>query len=173
MRSSSNRPVMPLPRHPLPKMARVRQKLPSDHVSDPRQDVRAKLMGSGLHRQVQPGHRIAITAGSRRNRGILRLACRYCGRRQRMRRRAVHCSRHGKPWRRGSEGQSEILRRLGVSDERVNAGICATMETRELGRARPVPSLTWTDSHSNPTASLFLAEPKLTRSPPARSLPGC
>jgi len=116
-------------------MARVRQKLPSDHVSDPRHDVRAKLMASGLHRQVQAGHRIGITAGSRGIGGFCDLlagivdAVRECGGEPFI---VPAMGSHGGAV---AEGQSEILRRLGVSDERVNAGICATMETRELGRS--------------------------------------
>jgi len=84
---------------------------------------------------VQAGHRIAITAGSRGIGGFCDLlagivdAVRECGGEPFI---VPAMGSHGGAV---AEGQSEILRRLGVSDERVNAGICATMETRELGRS--------------------------------------
>ena len=125
--------VMPFPRRPLPPMARVRQFLPSDSISDVRSDVAKKLNAFGIGRIVKPGHRIAITAGSR---GIGALTDLLSG--------IADCVRNsgGEPFiipAMGShggatpEGQAEILRRLGVSDESSHAPVRATMETCELG----------------------------------------
>ena len=131
----SYRPVMPMPRRSLPPMAKVRQKLPPDHIVDVREDVRQRLLDSGLRDKVKRGNRIAITAGSRGIGGLLELlsgiadAVKSCG---------------GEPFvipAMGShggatpEGQTEVLRRLGVIDESVGAPIRATMETKELGAA--------------------------------------
>ncbi len=69
----SSRPVMALPRRSLPAMAKVRQKLPSDHIVDVRKDVRQKLLDSGLRDKVKRGNRIAITAGSRGIGGLIEL----------------------------------------------------------------------------------------------------
>lgn len=116
-------------------MAKVRQKLASDHIIDVRRDVRRKLLDSGLAGKVKPGNRIAITAGSRGIGGLLELlsgiadAVRSCG---------------GEPFiipAMGShggatpEGQAEILHRLGVSEQSAGTPIRATMETHELGPA--------------------------------------
>jgi len=125
--------VMPFPRRPLPPMARVRQFLPSDSISDVRSDVAKKLNAFGIGRIVKMGHRIAITAGSR---GIGALTDLLSG--------IADCVRNsgGEPFiipAMGShggatpEGQTEILRRLGVSDESSHAPVRATMETCELG----------------------------------------
>src|SRR5690348_12758102 len=126
---------MALPRRSLPMMAKVVQKLPSDHIMDVRKDVGQKLLDSGLRDKVRPGNQIAITAGSRGIGGFVELlagivdAVKSCG---------------GEPFiipAMGShggatpEGQTEILRRLGVTDESVGAGVCATMNTVEAGRA--------------------------------------
>ena len=131
----SSRPVMPYPRRSLPPMLRVRQILPSDRIEDVRDDVRQKLVGFGIAQKVQSGQRVAITAGSRGIGAFVELlagiadAVKACG---------------GEPFvipAMGShggatpEGQSEILRRLGVNEETVGAPIRATMETHELGRA--------------------------------------
>ena len=131
----SSKPVMALPRRMLPAMARVRQKLPSDHIADVRNDVRQKLLDSGLRDKVKPGNRIAITAGSRGIGGFIELlsgiadAVKSCG---------------GEPFiipAMGShggatpEGQAEILHRLGVNEQSAGAPIRSTMETLELGAA--------------------------------------
>jgi hypothetical protein len=129
-------PTMPLPRRALPQMRPVRQRLRGDHIPDARADVREKLAASGLLRKIQPGQRIAITAGSRGIGGLVELlsgvvdAVRACG---------------GEPFvipAMGShggatpEGQSEILRRLGVTGDSVGAPVRATMETRPLGESQ-------------------------------------
>ena len=116
-------------------MARVRQKLPSDHIRDVRQDVMQKLLESGLREKVKPGNRVAITAGSRGIGGLIELlsgianAVKSCG---------------GEPFivpAMGShggatpEGQAEILKRLGVDEQSAGAPIRSTMETQELGSA--------------------------------------
>jgi len=55
----SYNPVMALPRRSLPPMAKVRQKLASDHVIDVRKDVQQKLRDSGL------ADKIKLVIGSR------------------------------------------------------------------------------------------------------------
>jgi hypothetical protein len=117
-------------------MAKVRQKLASDHVFEVRKDVSQRLLDAGLRDKVNRGNRIAITAGSRGIGSLVELlsgiadAVKTCG---------------GKPFvipAMGShggatpEGQTEILHRLGVNDESVGAPIRATMETQELGAAQ-------------------------------------
>jgi hypothetical protein len=124
---------MPFPRRTLPAMALVKQYLPGEHIADVRNDVRQKLIGFGIQRMVRPGNRVAITAGSRGIGGLLDLLCGICD--------AVH-SCQGEPFvipAMGSHGgattggQTEILRRLGVSEESIGAPIRATMETNDLG----------------------------------------
>src|SRR5690349_3172615 len=125
----SSRPAMPFPRRSLPPMMLVRQSLPSDRIDDVRNDLMQKLIGFGIKQKIQPGHRVAITAGSRGIGAFLELlagaadAVKACG---------------GEPFiipAMGShggatpEGQAEILRRLGVNEESVGAPIRATMET--------------------------------------------
>ena len=124
---------MALPRRPLPPLAHVRQDLPADHIDDVTADVAAKLDGWGLSKKIRPGDRIAITAGSRGIGGFLELlsgivrAVKACGGEPFI---IPAMGSHG-----GStpEGQSEILRLLGVNERSVGAPIRATMETVELG----------------------------------------
>ena len=131
----SSRPVMPFPHRELPAMARVRQSLPADRIEDVAADVRRKLLGFDLREKINPGSRIAITAGSRGIGGFVELlsgiadAVKSCG---------------GEPFiipAMGShggatpEGQTEILNRLGITGQSTGAPIRATMETRDLGCA--------------------------------------
>ncbi len=126
---------MALPRRALPPMARVRQRLPSDHIADVRDDVREKLAGFGIREKVKAGDRIAITAGSRGIGGLMELLLGITD--------AVKAA-GGEPFiipAMGShggatpEGQTEILRRLGVGGRSAGAPVRATMATRELGAA--------------------------------------
>jgi len=126
---------MPLPRKPAPRVARVKQHLPADHIADVRGETRRRLIESGALKKTRPGGRVAITAGSRGIGGLLDLlagavdAVKECG---------------GAPFiipAMGShggatvEGQREILRILGVNETTVGAPVEATMETVELGEA--------------------------------------
>ncbi len=117
-------------------MARVRQNLPGEHIADPRAEVRRQLLERGhLREKIRPGGKIAITAGSRGMGGFVDLLAGIAD--------AVK-SAGGDPFLipgMGShggatpEGQTEILRRLGVNDGAVGAPVRATMETVALGAA--------------------------------------
>jgi hypothetical protein len=126
---------MPLPRRSLPAMAKVRQKLASDHIDDVRNDVRQKLLDSGLRDKVKRGNRIAITAGSRGIGGLIELlsgiaeAVKSCGGEPFI---IPAMGSHGGAT---AEGQAEILHRLEVNEQSTGAPIRATMETHELGPA--------------------------------------
>ena len=65
--------VMPLPRREVPPLARIRQRLPSEHITDVRGEVRRRLIDNRLGDKIQRGHRIAITAGSRGIGGFVEL----------------------------------------------------------------------------------------------------
>ncbi len=126
---------MSLPRRSLPLMMRVRQALPPEHIEDVRNDVRQKLVDFGVQQKIKPHDRVAITAGSRGIGGLTELLSGISD--------AVKACQ-GEPFiipAMGShggavpEGQAEILRRLGVSEESAGAPVRATMETHALGQA--------------------------------------
>jgi hypothetical protein len=116
-------------------MMRVRQALPPEHIEDVRNDVRQKLVDFGVQQKIKPHDRVAITAGSRGIGGLTELLSGISD--------AVKACQ-GEPFiipAMGShggavpEGQAEILRRLGVSEESAGAPVRATMETHALGQA--------------------------------------
>jgi len=114
-------------------MALIRQDLPSDHIDHVAADVTAKLLASGIRDKIHPGHRVAITAGSRGIGGFVELltgivdTVKMCGGEPFI---VPAMGSHGGAT---ADGQTEILRRLGVADDVVGAPIRATMETREIG----------------------------------------
>jgi len=116
-------------------MARVRQHLPTDHIANVTAEVHRRLTDFGIAGRIPRGGKIAITAGSRGIGGLLELLCGIA--------QAVRDA-GGEPFiipAMGShggatpEGQTEILRRLGVHADAAGAPIHATMETHDLGVA--------------------------------------
>lgn len=127
--------TMELPRKPAPRVARVRQYVPDDAVPDVHGATVQHLRDFGLKEKIKPGDRIAITAGSRDMGGFVDLL-RGCA-------DAVK-EAGGKPFiipAMGShggataEGQMDILKLLGVTEESVGAPVLATMDTVSLGTA--------------------------------------
>ena len=127
---------MPFPSRELPKLARVQQQFPSGHIEDIRAEAREKLLAGGLAKRIFPGAQIAITAGSRGMGGFVELLAGLAD--------AIK-SAGGKPFiipAMGShggataDGQKELLRRLGVTEDTVGAPVRATMETLELGASQ-------------------------------------
>src|SRR5213080_3948559 len=108
-------PHVAYPRRPAPKMARIRQThLDRECLADPRREVFDRLLAAGLRDKVRPGARIAITAGSRNEANFLDMlngavdAVRAAGGEPFL---IPAMGSHGSA---RPEGQTEILRRLGV-----------------------------------------------------------
>jgi hypothetical protein len=125
--------AIPFPRRTIPPLTRVKQHLPAENIADVRGDVRQKLLESGCLDGLEPNAKIAITAGSRGMGGFVELLSGIVD--------AVK-SKGGEPFLipamgshggASSEGQIEILRRLGVDEKEIGASIRATMQTAALG----------------------------------------
>lgn len=58
---------MSFPRHAVPQLGYVTQRLPSDHIADPRAETYQRLVQSGLLKPLNKRDKVAITAGSRGN----------------------------------------------------------------------------------------------------------
>ncbi len=131
-----NQPHMPYPRKTLPPMSRIRRNLNSFHLPDPRREVRQQLLGLGLRSRISPGARIAITAGSRSMGGFLDLLAGVVDAVKEAGGQPFIIPAMGSHGRAVAEGQIEILRLLGVTEEAAGAPIRATMETQTLGQAK-------------------------------------
>jgi hypothetical protein len=121
---------------PLPRFARIEQKLDDTHIEDVRAETSGRLLAAGLRRCVQSGARIGVTAGSRGIGGFVELLNGVCD--------AVK-SCGGKPFilpAMGShggataEGQKRLLNQSGITAKSVPAPIRATMDTVPLGKSK-------------------------------------
>ncbi|AIE85411.1 hypothetical protein [Fimbriimonas ginsengisoli] len=123
--------TLAFPRRSAPPMARVRQRLDSSQVEDVRGTVRQQLLDRGLATRVKRGDRIAITAGSRGMGGFIHLLQGTCDAIRSVGGEPFLIPAMGSHGGATAEGQTELLRRLGVTEE--IAPIKASMETLELG----------------------------------------
>lgn len=151
---------MEFPRTELPPMARVRQRLPSDALTDLDANIRQTLGEAGLEGIIKSGQRVALTAGSR---GIAEI--------RRILATVVQAVREagGEPFivpAMGShggatvEGQLEVLHGYGISEQSIGAPIKATMDTVELGRLENGATLYMDRNAADADATIVVARVK-------------
>ena len=128
--------AMPFPRREIPPLARIKQKLPKEHVDDVRGEVRQKLTAAGLRDRLKPGARIAITAGSRGMGGFVELVSEIVDTIKMAGGDPFIIPAMGSHGGAIAGGQVEILKRLGITESSVRAPIHATMKTRALGTSK-------------------------------------
>src|SRR5581483_10387195 len=129
------RETMSYPGNAAPRVARVRQHLPAEHIADVRGETRRRLADAGLRDRIKPGARIAITACSRGTGGFIDLLSGIADAIKEAGGRPFIIPAMGSHGGAPPEGQREILERLGVTEESIGAPIEATMGTVGLGRA--------------------------------------
>lgn len=119
----------------LPRMHEVRRRVSRPLLDDPLGEVRRELQRKAFRARIQPGQSIAVTAGSR---GIARIAevlaivvdeIRQAGGRPFL---VPAMGSHGGAT---AQGQVEVLRGLGITEETVGAPILSAMEVEVVGSA--------------------------------------
>lgn len=98
-----------------------------------RGDTRQKLMAAGLPEKVGQGARIAITAGSRGMGGFREILSGIVDAIKELGGEPFIIPAMGSHGGAMAEGQTEILKRLGVTEDAVGAPVRATMHTHALG----------------------------------------
>lgn len=121
---------------PIPKVVRVRQRFPDDHI--PADQLPGHILGllarQGAAAKIRPGMKVAITAGSRGIRNIplilrtLAEFVRSCGGEPYL---VAAMGSHGGAT---SQGQREVLAGLGITEESVGCPIRSSMEVVPAGR---------------------------------------
>ncbi len=131
-----------------PNMYRIRQRFAGPAVADIPATVQAELARSGVASVIQPGQTVALTAGSR---GVANIATI-------MRATADHLKTSGaKPFvipAMGShgggtaEGQLDVLRHYGITEESMGVPVRATMEVVQIGET-PDGIPVWLDKYAS------------------------
>lgn len=124
---------MDFPTRQIPNLACVQQHLSQEHVRDVRHETRQKLLDAGLRNKIKPGRRIAITAGSRGIGGFVELVSGIIEAIKNVGGKPFIVPAMGSHGGATTKGQTEILKRLGVTEETVGAPVRATMDTVALG----------------------------------------
>lgn len=124
---------MDLPRAPLPRMARVRQQLPDEHLPDVAEAVRGALAQGGLAERIRPGQRVAITAGSRGIADIQTVIRTVIEELRAVGAEPFVVPAMGSHGGATVEGQRAVLAEYGITEAEVGAPILATMETVQVG----------------------------------------
>ena len=118
---------------PMPLMYKVRQKLDVPVVKDIAGTVRAELLSIGIDKLVKPGQRIALTAGSR---GIVNIATILKATADTLKELGAQpfivptMGSHGGAT---PEGQREVLRNIGITEESTGVPILSSLEVVPIG----------------------------------------
>ncbi len=113
----------------LPRMVRIRQELQGPRVLDVAVEVRRQLQTLQLERDVRPGQTVAITAGSRGISNIAEILRAVVEHFRSLRAEPFLVPAMGSHGGATSEGQVEVLRRYGVTEQTVGAPIRSSMQT--------------------------------------------
>ncbi|MDI6754031.1 MAG: lactate racemase domain-containing protein [Thermodesulfobacteriota bacterium] len=121
---------------PLPRIFKIHQKIASPRLPDVEKEMNALLDGFGLSSKVRPGERIALTAGSRGIRDKAKVLKVIVARLKALGAKPFLVPCMGSHGRATAEGQVEMLKHLGITEEFVGAPIVSSMEVKEVGRTK-------------------------------------
>ncbi|MBM4330594.1 MAG: DUF2088 domain-containing protein [Deltaproteobacteria bacterium] len=121
---------------PLPRIFKIHQKIASPRLPDVEKEMNALLDGFGLSGKVRPGERIALTAGSRGIRDKAKVLKVIAARLKALGAKPFLVPCMGSHGGATAEGQVEMLKHLGITEEFVGAPIVSSMEVKEVGRTK-------------------------------------
>jgi hypothetical protein len=118
----------------LPKMVKIKQHLSGPSVEDIESAISRQLYQAGLQEKIQPGMRIAITAGSRGIANIPRIIRTLVVELKKMGAEPFIVPTMGSHGGATAEGQVEVLKSLHLTEESCGAPILSSMEVVEVGQ---------------------------------------
>jgi len=118
----------------LPRMAEVRQKIPSPKLDNVASEIRKELRRIDLSKKIKAGAGIAITAGSRGVASYPQILATVVDEVKKAGGKPYLIPTMGSHGGATPEGQIEVLRSLGITPEAVGAPIQATMEVDFMGK---------------------------------------
>ena len=118
----------------LPKLARVRQVFDTTRLEDAYSAVVAGLTGLTAAGKIQPGARIAITAGSRGIQNLVKMTRAVVDTVQAAGGRPFIVPAMGSHGGATDEGQKKLLADLGISEATMGCPVVSSMEVEEIGK---------------------------------------
>ena len=122
---------------PLPALAPVRQRFPESPIDDLPAALEAALARGGLARMVRPGQRVALAVGSRGLANLPSLVRLLAAALRRLQAEPFVVPAMGSHGGATAAGQTELLRKMGVTEAAVGAPLRSSMEVVPLGEAAP------------------------------------
>ncbi len=113
---------------PIPEMYRIRQIFDDSFIEDPEAELRRKMEAAVSDRAAWRGKRIALTVGSRGIPGLESLVRTICGVCREWGALPFVIPAMGSHGGATAEGQAEILRGYGITEEKIGAPVCSSME---------------------------------------------
>lgn len=138
-----------------PRMTRVQQHWPLPRVADVTAAVRRELAGLKLDKIIEPGMKVAITAGSRGITNIVAILAEVAGFFSELGAAPYLVSAMGSHGGGSAEGQEEVLKSLGITPAAVNAPVLVTSDTVVLGQT-PSGHTVYCDRHAAGADAIFL-----------------
>jgi hypothetical protein len=117
----------------LPKMAKVRQRFHQPEISDIQSKIIQELERKNLKSYVKKGQRIAVTAGSRGIANIPLILKTIIVELRKLGTEPFIITAMGSHGGATPEGQIEVLRSLGITEESIGAPIKSNMEVKKIG----------------------------------------
>lgn len=145
-----------LAKNTIPRMIPVRQNMPRPHVEDIEGTVRQVVEDAGVLGRILPGMQVGITGGSRGVSNILRV---YQELIRIIRARGAEpflfpaMGSHGGAT---DEGQIEVLRHLGITEDALGCPIRSSMETDLLGYSKKNRLPVYTDHIANQADAVIM-----------------
>ena len=120
----------------LPRVFKIHQKINVSRLPDVEREMNALLDRFGLSGKVRSGDRVALTAGSRGIRDKAKVLKVIATRLKALGAKPFLVPCMGSHGGATAEGQVEMLRTLGITEEFVGAPIVSSMEAKEIGRTK-------------------------------------
>jgi hypothetical protein len=119
-----------------PRMVRIRQRLNHERLDNPATALSDRIGKSGILDGIEPGARIAITAGSRGIHGIVAMLATVVRDLKRAGAEPFIVPAMGSHGGGTADGQVKVLTGMGITEETIGAPVISSMETVLLGKTR-------------------------------------
>lgn len=116
----------------LPQIALLRQRIPAPELTDPLDELRRGLSALELGGRLRPGARVAVTAGSRGVTDMLPVLREVVAHLKSLGAEPFVAPAMGSHGGATDQGQAEVLKKLGITEQSVGAPIVSNVETVQI-----------------------------------------